>query len=505
MNAPEYPTPWQKKSIWAALTTLSVVAIGAVAVGLIWLFSTVMAFLQPILVPFAVAGVLAYLFEPVVSKIVSEMLGTSRKRARAGGLCRRNVIALTGILIWIIPAVWTQTGKLVQRVPAYRDRVLHVVEEFNEWAHSIEVNGVHLLPQIPKKDRERPLAPAEEPTPAATTPENSAPAPAIEPETAIPSPAPGATNPAATAASVAACPDGAANPDNRPHPRPPTATKDSAPGSIIDLQSILQGDWVRTAVPGLLHSLWRFITQSIGGFLGVFGYLLWPIIVPIYLYYFLIESKNIAESWGDYLPLRASVFKDEVVATLEEINGYLIAFFRGQLLVSMINGTITGLLLVSFGLDFGILIGLMLCFLGIIPYIGITLCWVPAVLMAVAQGGSGTWIPADPWWLFPLIVTAIFILVQQVDGLFVTPKIVGESVGLHPMTVIVSVCVWGLLLGGLLGAILAVPLTATVKVLLRRYIWERRLRAEESAPLTEESFEVQKAQETMKLEAPALK
>ena len=262
---------------------------------------------------------------------------------------------------------------------------------------------------------------------------------------------------------------------------------------------------MRTAVPGLLQGLWRFFTKSIGGFLGVFGYLIWPIIVPVYLYYFLIESKNIAESWGDYLPLRASVFKDEVVATLEEINGYLIAFFRGQLLVSMINGTITGLLLVSFGLDFGILIGLMLCFLGIIPYIGITLCWVPAVLMAVAQGGSGTWIPADPWWLFPLIVTAIFVLVQQVDGLFVTPKIVGESVGLHPMTVIVSVCVWGLLLGGLLGAILAVPLTATVKVLLRRYIWERRLRAEESVPVTEETFEVQKAQGMVKLEAPALK
>ena len=59
MNSPEFPTPWQKKSNWAALTTLSIVAIGAVAVVLIWTFSTVMAYLQPILVPFAVAGVLA--------------------------------------------------------------------------------------------------------------------------------------------------------------------------------------------------------------------------------------------------------------------------------------------------------------------------------------------------------------------------------------------------------------------------------------------------------------
>jgi predicted PurR-regulated permease PerM len=84
-------------------------------------------------------------------------------------------------------------------------------------------------------------------------------------------------------------------------------------------------------------------------------------------------------------------------------------------------------------------------------------------------------------------VTGIFIAVQQVDGLFITPKIVGESVGLHPMTVIVSVFVWSLLMGGLLGAILAVPMTATVKVLLRRYVWERRFRADNVA-VTEEQF-----------------
>jgi predicted PurR-regulated permease PerM len=493
MNTPEYPTPWQKKSIWAALTTLSVVAIGSVAVGLIWTFSTVMAFLQPILIPFAVAGVLAYLFEPVVARIVS--WGTSRKRAVLA-VFTIVTIALTGILIWIIPAIWTQTGNLVQRVPAYRERVVHLIGHFNDWAHSIEEKyGVHVLPQIPKKI-ENPLAPIEETAPApapenATTPSSAKPV-----ATPAPAPAPAAKTPPASIPP---------NADTSAATSPPSAS-DSAANSNIDLQGFLQGDWLRTTLPVLARNSWAFVTRSVGGFLGVFGFLLSMIIVPIYLYYFLIESKNIAESWGDYVPLRASVFKDEVVSTLEEINGYLIAFFRGQLLVSMINGTVTGILLVSFGLDFGILIGLMLCFLGIIPYLGITLCWVPAVIIAAVQGGAGTWVPGDPWYLFPLIVTAIFILVQQIDGLFITPKIVGESVGLHPMTVIVSVFVWSLLLGGLLGAILAVPLTATVKVLLRRYVWERRLRVEENVPMTEETFEVQRAQEgMMKLEAPAVK
>ena len=480
MNTPEYPTPWQKKSIWAALTTLSIVAIGAVAITLVWLFSSVIAFLQPILIPFAVAGVLAYLFEPVVAKIVS--LGTSRRRA-VFAVFAIVVIALTGILIWLIPAVWTQTGHLVQKVPVYRDRVVHVVQDFNDWARSLEDKyGVHVLPQIPKKI-ENPLAPVEEPAPT-TAPNNG-------------------SNPAAPTSSPAAQP-GSEKPATAPSPTP-TAGTDSGTSQAIDLQGFLQGDWVRNTVPVLIRNGQALVTRSVGGFLGVFGFLLSMIVVPILLYYFLIESQNIAHSWGDYLPLRASAFKDEVVATLEEINGYLIAFFRGQLLVSMINGTITGILLVSAGLESGILIGLMLCFLGIIPYLGITLCWVPAVLLAIAQGGSGTWIPGDPWWFFPLVVTAIFFLVQQVDGLFITPKIVGDSVGLHPVTVIVSVAVWSLLLGFLLGAILAVPLTATVKVLLRRYIWERRLRVEDTVIVTEETLAVQQAQEVVPVQAPAVK
>jgi predicted PurR-regulated permease PerM len=126
------------------------------------------------------------------------------------------------------------------------------------------------------------------------------------------------------------------------------------------------------------------------------------------------------------------------------------------------------------GLDFGLLIGLALCVLGIIPYLGIAICWIPAVIIASVQGGSAL-IPGDPWWAMPLAVTAVFVLVQQIDGFFITPRVVGEAVGLHPMTVIASVLVWALLLGGLLGAILAVPMTASVKVLFQRYIWRARI------------------------------
>ena len=448
----EFPTPWQRKTMWSALAALAVVAIGGIAVGLVWLAATVIGFLQPILIPFAIAGVMAYLLEPVVAKIVS--WGTSRQRA-VMSVFALVTIALAGLMVWVIPAIWGQTARLVHKIPTYRDGIIQKVGQFNEWAESLEQRfGVHgVLPQIPAKAEEPPATPAPK-----TEPAPSEPAPVVA--------APGA----------------------------PLLPADSAAKttSVLNLQNFLKGDWLRNTLPAVLAKTWRVVTDSVGGFLGVFGFLLSMIIVPIYLYYFLIESRNIAQSWGDYLPLRASEFKDEVIAAFNEINGYLIAFFRGQLLVSLINGTITGILLGSVGLDFGLLIGLMLCFLGIIPYLGITLCWIPAVIIASVQGGVGTWIPGDPWYIFPLVVTSIFFLVQQVDGLLITPKIVGESVGLHPMTVMASVFVWSLLIGGLLGAIVAVPLTATIKVLLRRYIWQAKL-FPNTVLATEESFAVEKA------------
>ncbi len=131
------------------------------------------------------------------------------------------------------------------------------------------------------------------------------------------------------------------------------------------------------------------------------------------------------------------------------------------------DGILIGTALTLFGLNFAPLIGVIVVILTMVPYIGIIICWVPAVLIAAFQWGD--------WW-HPIGVTVIFIVVQNLEGIFYAPRIVGNSVGLHPMTVIVSIFVWGLVIGGVLGPLLAVPLTATIKVLLARYVWGPRLR-----------------------------
>jgi predicted PurR-regulated permease PerM len=423
------PTAFQKNAFWTAITALSITSIGAIAVGLIYLLTRIIAFLQPILIPFALAGVIAYLLDPAVRWI--ERRGLSRQRAVLLVFAAFTLL-ITGLGLWIVPKIIRQSDNLDERVLSYSQTAGNAVMK---WSKSLEEKfGLHLLPIATEK--------------SAATP-----------------PAAPATNDTATPTTTTATADASSDKDD----------KDKDDFANFDLQQFLSGDWVRTSLPVVAKNAWNIVKTSVGGFLGVFGFLLSMIIVPLYLFYFLIESAKIKQTWSDYLPLRASAFKDEVVSCLTEINGYLIAFFRGQLFVSLINGFATGIGLMILGLDFGLLIGLGLCVLGIIPYLGIALCWIPAVIIASVQTGAGILPDDSAWWALPLAVTAVFAIVQQVDGLFISPKVVGESVGLHPMTVIVSVFLWTLILGGLLGAILAVPMTASIKVLFQRYVWRARL------------------------------
>jgi len=222
--------------------------------------------------------------------------------------------------------------------------------------------------------------------------------------------------------------------------------------------------WLQQRLPDMLSAVGGFLQRSVGGFLGVAGVAVSLFLVPLFLFFFLKDSATFAKKWRNYIPLPESPLRNEVASLLEEINNYLIRYFRGQFTVSLIDGLLIGAALYIMGLNFALLIGLAVGLLALIPYVGLTLCWIPAVLIAVAQFGD---------WTHPLIVTAIFVGMSNLESFFIAPRIVGDSVSLHPLTVILSVLIWSLVLGVLLGSLLAVPLTATIKVLLQRYVWHR--------------------------------
>ena len=428
--------------MWASLTAIFVLVLVLIVGSVIWVGANVVAFLQPILIPVAIAVILAYLLDPLVTRLAARGFGRTKAVLIIFTLA---FIAIAALLAWIVPMISVQSTNLAKQLPAFtertRDRVVDLIYRYqhtfggaNKQGKSGAATGIvdWLL---------------------------AAPSPATAP-TATPQAAPSASAFSGNGEVIG--------------PAPPKLTS-------ADRQRIQ--DWVQKQLPALekqlpdlLGKLWLLIKTSIGGFLGVTGFLLSLVMVPIYSFFLLKERPAIERTWKEYLPLRNSPLKDEVATTLSQINSYIIAYFRGQLLVCLVDGVLIGAALTIYGLSFAPLIGLVVVVLTMIPYLGIVLCWIPAVLIAFAQWGD--------WW-HPFLVTIIFIAIQNLEGLFYAPRIVGNSVGLHPMTVIVSIFIWGLLIGGLLGPLLAIPLTATIKVLLARYVWGRRLRQEVIANIEE--------------------
>jgi predicted PurR-regulated permease PerM len=448
----DYPTSWQSKMMWAALTAVCVVLLIVIVGAVIWTGANIISFLQPILIPVAIAGILTYLLDPLVTKMSRATLSRTKAVALLFAI---TFFALGGLVAWLVPTISIQSANFAKEVPAYtekaRDRIVDLIYRFDQTFGLF--GGAHGKS-------------------ASTSLTNWLIGPAS------PSPHP---QPTGTAAASPSAPQASAPP---PETIAPIASKlSTAERQRIQAYVEKQMPNIQRALPTLMEKFWGILKKSIGGFLGVTGFLLSLILVPIYLFFLLTEKPRIEERWKDYLPLRASPLKDEVAEVLSEINKYITAYFRGQLLVCLVDGLLIGAALTLFGLNFAPLIGALVVILTMVPYIGIIVCWVPAVLIAAFQWGD---------WLHPIGVTLIFIVIQNLEGIFYAPRIVGNYVGLHPMTVIVSIFVWGLIIGGVLGPLLAVPLTATVKVLLARYVWGRRLREQveesiEELPMVEES------------------
>jgi predicted PurR-regulated permease PerM len=146
----------------------------------------------------------------------------------------------------------------------------------------------------------------------------------------------------------------------------------------------------------------------------------------------------------------------------------MIAFFRGQLLVAICDGILYTIGFLIIGLPYAILVGVMATVLTIIPFLGAITTCVSAFLIMALQYGD---------WKHPALVLIVFAVVQALEGLVISPRIMGDRVGLHPLSIIIAVMVGTTLLGGLLGGILAIPLTAVLRVLLSRYVWKRTAEA----------------------------
>ncbi len=235
----------------------------------------------------------------------------------------------------------------------------------------------------------------------------------------------------------------------------------NAPAEVPWEKKVAQAavSWLKTAGP----AIGSWIIAQVSRVAAWFGLLSGIALVPVYCYYFLKEKSGIQRNWTNYLPIHESKLKKEIVFVLTSINDYLIVFFRGQVLVAACDAVLYTIGFFAVGLNYALLLGLVAGALSIIPFLGAVLTIVPAVTLAAVQHRD---------WLHPVLVVAVFVAVQVIEGFVISPRIIGDRVGLHPLTIIIAVIVGTTLLGGILGGVLAIPLTAALRVVMFRYVWK---------------------------------
>jgi predicted PurR-regulated permease PerM len=258
-----------------------------------------------------------------------------------------------------------------------------------------------------------------------------------------------------------------------------TSFIENIPGYVTKLQSLVSDPsrpWVQKLVGAGFNadkSIGDLVTQG-AGWLATFLKSLWSggralvslfsliVVTPVVAFYLIYDWHRMIKTVDSWIPVHQ---RATVRQLARECDAAIAGFVRGQSAVCLILGSFYAVALTLSGLNFGLLIGLISGLITFIPYVGSMTGLILALGVAVAQ----FW----PQWTSILMVLAIFLVGQFVEGNVLAPKLVGKSVGLHPVWLIFALLAFGYLFG-FVGLMVAVPLAATIGVLarfaLRRYL-----------------------------------
>lgn len=222
-------------------------------------------------------------------------------------------------------------------------------------------------------------------------------------------------------------------------------------------QNIFSEENVVNTIKETVPQLWNILSGSLNLVFNILA----SFIILLYLVFILLDYEQIAQGWIRMLPSSSRGAAQRIATDVKEgMNKY----FRGQALIAFLVGILfsTGFLIIDFPLAIGF--GLFIGLLNMVPYLQL-IAFIPTILLALlkaADTGENFW-----WILFGALV--VFAIVQIIQDAFLTPKIMGKVTGLNPAIILLSLSIWGSLLG-ILGMIIALPLTTLLLSYYHRYI-----------------------------------
>ena len=215
----------------------------------------------------------------------------------------------------------------------------------------------------------------------------------------------------------------------------------------VDLASLRDGLMTR-----LTEAAGSFVSRAMGIVTGLIGSLSKVLLSPLAAFYLLRDRRRISSWLTLLLPVK---HRAQGVRAAREMKRETAAFLRGQLLLSLAVGSMTAIALAVVGVPGWLLLGVLMGVLELIPYIGPVIAGVPAVLLALQFG-----------WAKAMLTLAVIVVIQEIEGMILSPRLVGNATALHPLVVLLLVSGGGML-GGALGMIAVIPLVVSVRGAVR--------------------------------------
>lgn len=223
------------------------------------------------------------------------------------------------------------------------------------------------------------------------------------------------------------------------------------------LEQMFSQENILDALKVTVPKLWALISESINLLFGFFTVFL----ILLYIVFILLDYESISEGWAHLMPKK---YRKTVTGILNDVKDGMNRYFRGQALVALCVGILfsIGFLIIDFPLAIGL--GLFIGALNMVPYLQI-IGFVPTIMLAILKAAD----TGDNFWFIIASAAAVFIVVQIIQDGYLVPRIMGKITGLNPAIILLSLSIWGSLMG-MLGMIIALPLTTLMLSYYQRYI-----------------------------------
>lgn len=223
------------------------------------------------------------------------------------------------------------------------------------------------------------------------------------------------------------------------------------------LSSLLSREQWLSIIEDSFSGAWGFITGSVGEIINIVSWL----IVLLYIVFILLDYDKILVGFQRMIPQK---YRPTVVSIVNDIEVSMNRYFRGQAVVAGLVGILFCIGFLIVGLPMAIVLGLFIGLLNMVPYLQLV-GFIPTILLClVSASETGT----NFWLLFGACIL-VFIVVQLIEDIFIVPRVMGKVTGLNPAIILLSLSIWGTLLG-FVGMIIALPLTTLCLSYYERYV-----------------------------------